>query len=125
MLDPLVRSVLTMMARYGGDATMVVVNGEGTYDPETSTTTSNEKEYPIRVLAQDYIQKSNGLMAQAGGLIQTGDKQFFILPKDGMPAPRPEVDYVIFEGRKWTVKTLKDYNPSGTKSYLYEVFARK
>lgn len=124
MVDPLIRTVLNMMSRYGGSAVLVVDNGEGTYDPETSTTTSAETEYQIRVLAQDYIQKTNGITTQLGGLVQTGDKQFFIQPADGMPMPRPGSDAIIFEGRKWTVTTIKDYNPSGTKTYVYEVYAR-
>lgn len=125
MLDPLVRTVLTMMSRWGGDATLVVDSGDATYDPETSTTTLSVTDYLIRIIAQDYIQKTSGIMSQTGGLVQTGDKQFFIQPQEGVPAPRVGVDSIIFEGKKWTPITLKDYNPSGTKSYLYEVYARQ
>jgi hypothetical protein len=114
-----------MMSRYGGDATLVVDSGDGEYDPATSTTTPNVTEYRIRILAQDYIQKTSGIMSQTGGLVQTGDKQFFIQPDDAVPAPRVGVDYIIFEGKKWMPITLKDYNPSGVKSYLYEVYARQ
>jgi hypothetical protein len=124
MLDPLIRGVVNMMSRYGGLAMLVVDSGESTYDPETSTTTPNVTEYSIRVLAQDYIQNASGLTSQTGGLVQTGDKQFFIQPEEGTPAPRPGTDYIIFEGRKWTAISIKDYNPSGMKSYLYEVYAR-
>lgn len=125
MNDPLIRTVLTMMSRYGGDATLVVDSGDGIYDPATSTTTPNIKEYPLRILAQDYIQKTNGIVSETGKLIQTGDKQFFIQPDDTVPVPRVGVDYIIFQGKRWMPVTLKDYNPSGTKSYLYEVFARQ
>lgn len=124
MIDPLVRTVLIMITRYGGKATLVVDTGESTYDPETSSTTSSVKEYPIRVLASDYIEKGSGITTQTGKLVKTGDKQFFILPEPGKPAPRAEIDSIIFEGRKWTPISFKDYNPSGTKSYLYEVYAR-
>lgn len=125
MLDPLVRTVLNLISRYGGDATLVVDSGGSTYDPETSSTTPSVTEYPIRLIAQDYIQKASGITTKSGGLIQTGDKQFWILPQDGVPPPRPDVDYIIFEGVKWTAKTLKDFNPSGTMSYVYEVYARQ
>lgn len=124
MLDPLIRSVVMMMNRFGGQATLLVSTGEETYDPETSTTTSAETPYQVRIIAQDYIQKTNGFIAQVGGMVQTGDKQFFIQPDDLIPMPRPGVDTIIFEGRKWNINTIKDYNPSGTKSYMYEVFAR-
>jgi hypothetical protein len=125
MLDPLTNTVLNLMKRFGGDATLVVDSGDTTYDPETSTTVPSVKKYPVRVLTQDYIQKGSGLVAQAGGLIQTGDKQIFIRADDGIPAPRPEVDYLLVQGVRWGVKVLKDHNPSGTKSYLFEVFARR
>lgn len=124
MVDPLIRTVVNMMSRFGGMATLVVDNGEETYDPVTSKTTPAITEYRIKALAQDYIQKTSGITTAAGGLVQTGDKQFFIQPEDDIPAPRVGVDYIIFEGRKWTAIAFKDYNPSGTKSYLYEVYAR-
>jgi hypothetical protein len=124
MIDPLTRTVMNIIRQFGGTATMVVKTGEDTYDPETSTTIPGETQLPIKMVAQDYIQKTNGLMTQTGGLIQTGDKQFFIQADAGVPPPRPGVDAILFEGRKWTVLTLKDYNPSGSKSYCYEVYAR-
>lgn len=124
MIDPLIRTVVTMMGRFGGDATLVVDNGQGTYDPATSTTTPSATEYPVRIIAQDYIQKSLGMLTKVGTTIQTGDKWIFVQPNDDTPLPRAEVDYLLFEGRKWTVKVVKDHNPSGTKSYLYEIYAR-
>lgn len=123
MLDPLTRTVMNIIRQFGGPATLIVKTGEDTYDFETSTAVPLEVQYPIKMVAQDYIQKTNGLMTQSGTLIQTGDKQFFI-QSDGVPAPRPGVDSIMFEGRRWTVLTLKDYNPSGVKSYCYEVYAR-
>lgn len=124
MMDPLIRGVLNMMRQFGGMATLVVDNGEGTYDPETSTTIPSITSYPVRVIAQDYIQKTSGITTAAGGLVQTGDKQFFIQVDDGVPLPRAGVDYIVFQGHKWTAIAIKDYNPSGSKSYLYEVYAR-
>lgn len=123
MLDPLVRGVLNMMRQFGGMATLVV-DGEAEYNYETSKVEKTTQEYQVRVIAQDYIQKTSGIATQAGGLVQTGDKQFFIVPDETVPAPRPGVDSIIFGGRKWTALTFKDYNPSGSKSYLYEVYAR-
>jgi hypothetical protein len=124
MVDPLIRTVYSMMARFGGDATLVVDSGESTYDPETSTTISSVTEYPVRIIAQDYIQKSLGLLTKAGTTIQTGDKWIFVQPSEDSPLPRAEVDCLLFEGKKWVVKVVKDHNPSGTKSYLYEIYAR-
>jgi hypothetical protein len=113
---------MNIIRQFGGSATLTVVTGE-VYDVETSTVVTTETQYPIKMVAQDYIQKSNGLYAQNGTLLQTGDKQFFI-QSEGVPVPRPGTDSIIFEGRKWTVLTVKDYNPSGVKSYCYEIYAR-
>jgi hypothetical protein len=124
MVDPLISTVVLMMSRFGGDATLVVDTGEGTYDPETSTSTPSVTEYPVRVIAQDYIQKSLGMLARDGTTVQTGDKWIFIQPADDTPLPRAEVDYIMFEGKRWNVKVVKDHNPSGAKSYLYEIYAR-
>ncbi len=122
--DPLVRGILLMMRQFGGLATLVVDTGNEQYDYETSKTIKSIQEYPIKVIAQDYIQKAAGITTTAGGLVKTGDKQFFIVPDETVPAPRTGVDHIIFEGKKWTPIAFKDYNPSGVKSYLYEVYAR-
>ena len=125
MLDPLANAVLSMMGKFGGDATLVVDTGDSTYDPTTSTTTPSVQQYPIRLIAEDYIQKSFGISSQIGGLVQTGDKQMFIQPVAGMPVPRPGVDFILLNGQKWGVSVVKAYNPSGVNAYLYEVFARQ
>lgn len=125
MLDPLVRTVMNLMARFGGDATLLVDTGESTYDPETSTTTAATQEYTVRVIAEDYIQKGSGLSSKTQGLIETGDKRIFIKPDENVPAPRVGVDCIVFQGHKWVIHTLKEYNPSGTNVYLYEVYARQ
>lgn len=124
ILNPLIRTTLQLINRFGGPASVFVDSGDATYDPATSSTTESVREYRVKLVAQDYIQKGSGIATQAGGLIQTGDKQFFIL-SDGVPKLRPEVDYIMFDGVKWGVKVFKDHNPSGTKSYMYEVFGRR
>jgi hypothetical protein len=78
MLDPVARTVVNLMARFGGDAKLVVDKGDSTYDPATSTTVSSVKEYTVRVIASDFIQKTAGVTTKDGSLIQTGDKQFFL-----------------------------------------------
>lgn len=122
--NTLLRTVGQMMQRFGGDATLVVDSGDSTYDPETSTTVSSVKSYPIRVLAFDYIQRLSGMTVQDGTLIKTGDKQVFIKPDSKVPTPRIGVDKITFEGRNWTVLALKAHNPSGTMPYVYEAYVR-
>lgn len=124
MLNPLHRTVANMMARFGGDAKLTISTGESTYDPATSSAALTVKQYCIRVIAEDYIQRASGITTSNGGLVKTGDKRFYVLAKPNTPMPRPEIDSILFGKDKWTVLTLKDCNPSGTDSYLYEVYAR-
>jgi len=124
MVDPLTRAVMNIIRQFGGPA-YLIVTGDSVYDPATSTMVQTETQVPIKMVAQDFIQKQNGFMAHNGTLLQTGDKQFFIQSDvDNVPVPRPGIDSILFEGKKWTIKTLKDYNPSGSKSYCYECYAR-
>lgn len=125
MLDPLTRTVMNMMTRFGGDATLVVTTGEGSYDPSTSTTTPVTQQYTVRIVADDFIQRGSGLASETNGLIQTGDKHIYIRPAAGVPKPRVGVDSIIFEGNRWVIHTMKEYNPSGVNPYLYEVYARQ
>lgn len=122
MFDPLVRTVGNMMARFGGNATLVKTV-EGAYDPDTSLVSTTTTNYTIRVIGSDYIQKGSGFTDYMGGLVQTGDKQLFIKPDAALPAPLVD-DVVLFEGKKWRIIALKTHNPSGSSPYLYEAYMR-
>jgi len=124
-LDPVVRTVMSLMARWGGNATLVTDTGGGTYDPTTSSTIPTVKQYTVRVIAEDYIQKGGGVSSEITDMIQNGYKRIFIKPEIGVPAPRVAVDYLLFQGAKWNIHSLKEYNPSGANVYLYEVYARQ
>lgn len=118
------RSIAVQMAQKGGDAILTVRSGESTYNPETSSVTTSEKSYVVRVLAFDYIQKGSGITSEDGTLIKTGDKQFLIKPDPTVPVPDKSTSFITFQGRKWRIVAVKEYNPSGSKPYLYEVYAR-
>jgi hypothetical protein len=124
MIDPIIRTVGNMMARFGGNATLIQETGTGTYDSAASKTTPSQRSYTIRMLAMDYIKKDSGIIDYHGTLIQTGDKQMFIKPDPAIPAPRVD-DSVIYEGKKWRIVVLKNHNPSGANAYLYEAYLRQ
>lgn len=123
-LDPTIRTVYNMITRYGGDSTLVVLT-QGEYDPTQGEAVTQETLHTVRTLAFDYIQKADGVGTKFGTLIQDGDKQLFMLPKAGVPAPRPQVDKITYEGVRHSVVALKALNPSGNKVIMYEMYIRK
>lgn len=123
-IDPIVRTVVNTMRTRGGDATLVLPDGEPVYNPATSTATSPETSYTIRVLVFDYIQKNMGMNTDAGGLIQSGDKQMFVQPQSTLPKMRPRVGHVLYQGMKFDIITAKEVNPSGGNVILHELFIR-
>jgi hypothetical protein len=124
-VDPIARTVLMMMARSGGDATLVAPTGEPVYDPETSTVVSPQASYPIRVLVFDYILKTQGIGTMDSTLIRSGDKQVFVKPSPDVPTPKARIDSIIFQGHKYNIVVVKELNPSGSNVVLYELYARE
>lgn len=124
-IDPVARTVMNLMRTRGGAATIVIPDGEPTYNPETSTVIATETYYPVRVLVFDYIQKTQGATVQGSTLIQTGDKQMFVQPTDDLPEPKARTSRVVFKGVNYDVITVKALDPSGTNVLLYELFIRE
>lgn len=121
ILDPIARTVMNMM-RVRGGTSYLQVKVPPVYDPATSTTTSGIEEYEVRTIVFDYLPKFSGEITTDGTMIKAGDKQVFMNPAN-IPKPK-RGDVVLLSGTKWTVVTVKDHNPSGSNSYLYELFVR-
>lgn len=124
ILDPVYRTVLQMMAARGGDGTLIA-KGIPEYDPTTSSATSTDINYPVRVLVFDYIQKQAGLATENNSLIRTGDKQVFIKPYEGLPSPTAKDFTLVLKEVPYSVITVKEVNPSNANVYLYELFVRQ
>ncbi len=123
-LDPIIRTVFNMMRQFGGTSTFTV-SIEGPYDYETSTAPVIHVDYTVQTLCFDYLQKKDGIGTETSALIQNGDKQMFIRPKEGVPFPIPRSDTVTYKGEKFNIVTAKDINPSGNLSVLWEIYLRK
>lgn len=121
--NPFLRVVSDMMRRFGGDGTMLKISG-GVYDPITSTMSSAESEYPIRAMLFDYVPRLDGSGLEKSSLIRNGDKQLFIKPDEGMPAPEPH-DKITFGGITYSVIVVKALDPSGSQPIYYELFLRE
>lgn len=125
-LDPIIRTISNMMSRFGGTSTLTVTTSESSYDYDTSTSEEVVTDYPVQSIAFDYIQKKDGIGSGEGNtLIRSGDKQIFIKPYPSLPLPNPRTDNVTYKGTVYTIVTVKDYNPSGVQSVLYELFIRE
>lgn len=122
ILDPIARTVLNLMKTKGG-ISYLQIKTASVYDPATSTTLPGTlEEFETRTIALDYYPKFAGETTTDGTLIKAGDKQIFMHPA-GVPKPK-RGDVVLHAGQKFTIVTVKDFNPSGANSYLYEIFAR-
>ena len=116
--DPFIKVVLNMMNRFGGDSTLVITQ-EGTYNPATSTATQTSTVYTVRSLVFDYPDKKDGIGVAIPTEIQKGYKQMFVQPS-GFPVPRPNVDKVVYQNRKYTIANVKEVNTTGSNCILYE-----
>lgn len=122
MVDPIVKTVVDMMKRRGGDA-QFISSGVPTYDPATSTAISGEVIYPVRALVFDYVAKSLGMGVQGDSLVRSGDKQVFIQPSN-FPRPIAKVDSFMYQGSRFSVIVAKEINPSGDNVLLHELHVR-
>lgn len=129
-MQPFDYVVANMMARFGGAATLEVVT-IGEYDTTISETVNTVVQYPVKFLLFDYTQKNMGDKSDSGTLILGGDKQCFVQPINKnnpykvMPLVQPNKDSIIINNVRWKILSIKDVNPSGVDSVLYEYHLRK
>ena len=112
-----------MLARFGGDAELIV-ESPAAYDPKTSKAVKNETRYPIRVAVFDYIKKSDGATVMTNTLIQSGDKQIIIKADPEVPEPQAKLHSVLFKGKRYNLVAVKDYDTSGETPIVYEAYGR-
>ena len=119
----LARAVANIMRIHGGDSLLRRVTG-GAYNVETSTMATSVAHVTVRTVVMDYTQRMSGLGVEKT-LIRAGDKQVFMVPVEGQPAPQASRDTLVLGGEDFAIITVKEINPSGTKPYAYEILARQ
>ena len=125
MMNPIVRTVMSVMARQGGDAMMVFPSGDPVYDVNTSTSITPTVTYPVRVLIFDYVKKTDGAGVVGNSLIESGDKQVFVQPTYDLPKPKARISSLVIQDVTYNVITVKAIDPAGTGDViLYELFVR-
>ncbi len=124
--------VKNVMAKGSQTATLVQEqkSTEGSYNPDTGEfTKATATSTTVRVVLIDYALTSNGLQTKSGTLIEANDKQCYMDAKatNGTDISRAvsAVDHLVIDGETWRVMNVKEYNPSGSYTIMYDLMLRK
>ena len=127
------RTVSRMMARYGGDAFILLQDdSSATYDPATSALTGIVKtSVPVRAIFLDYTLQRNGLTDVQNSVIQAGDKQCFIQPINKadsnlvMPIISPNKDRIQVADKVYKILSLKKIDTGMDNPVLFELHLKE
>lgn len=126
MFEDFHRTVLELMDEFGGTGTFVKVK-EGTYDPNTGTTSAVTVEATVQLIVMDLTLQSNGYSVKYGTLIQAGDKEIYIRPTEQMKllGIDPASDSVKVGNVTYKIVSFKEVNPTGTDPIVYSLYVRR
>jgi len=130
MLSDFDSVVADMMVDMGGTATLLI-ESTPVYDPSTGIYEPVETSYLVNTILLDYPTSKAGISSNTGTLIEAGDRQCFVQPRNKvstrytMPVVKPNKDKIKINGEIWKILALKDTNPSGANSVLLELHIRK
>lgn len=122
------RAAVHLVNKFGGDATLRTYT-EGTYvDGEVIRTS---EDIPVKAAMFDYANSGAGDKANFGTTILEGDKQCFMLPvsltnpQSTNPDFKANRDCIVIAGVEWKVLTIKEINPTGVHTSVYDLHLRK
>lgn len=122
------RVVANMIGKFGGTGTLRIFT-DGVYIDGEITRTSTD--YTVELAINDYPQANSGDKSRFGTLIEASDKEVFIRPinKTDPEATQPIIhanrDLVIINGIEWKILALKEINPSGVNTILFDMHLRR
>lgn len=130
MLNNMYRMVRSILSREGTTATLTQQAQSGTYNPATGEyTVSTPTNKTVKVVLLDYSASQNGLSVSPNTLIQVGDKQCYLDGKtngvDLTVKPSPAGDTLTVGGVTYRIMNVKEYNPSGSYTIMYDLLLRK
>ena len=123
--DTVVRDMLGMA---GGIGTLRVFSTSSYVDGEVVLTPT---DYTVNLAINDFPQANSGEKSKFGTLIQADDKQVMIQPinKAETNATQPNIqsnrDLIIINGTEWKILALKEINPSGVDTILFDAHLRR
>lgn len=130
MLSNLYRMVYNILRREGTTATLTQLAASGTYDPTTSSyTPAASVTTSVKVVLLDYSASQNGTYVNENTLIQANDKQCYMDAKingvDLATKPSPAGDTITAAGQTYRILNVKEYNPTGAYTIMYDLLLRK
>ena len=130
MLYNMYRMVLNILSREGTTATLNQLAATGTYVPSTGAyTPAATVSTTVKVVLLDYSATTSGLSTYTNTVIQAGDKQCYMDAKtDGVDLatkPSPAGDTLIVNGVTWRIMNVKEYNPTGSRTIMFDLLLRR
>lgn len=122
-------NVVRDMIRVSGGIGILRVFIDGVYIDGEVTRTSTD--YPVNIAINDFPQANSGEKSKFGTLIQADDKEVLAQPlnKADPNVTQPDIqanrDLVIINGVEWKILALKEINPSGTNTILFDMHLRR
>ena len=123
--DTVVRDILGLA---GGTGTLRVFSTSSYVDGEVVLTPT---DYTVNLAINDFPQANSGEKSKFGTLIQADDKQVMVQPinKADTNATQPNIqanrDLIIINGTEWKILALKEINPSGVDTILFDAHLRR
>ena len=118
--------VKRMTSQKGQQMTLTTSGSEsGTYDPSTGTFSSTKSTYTVYGIVLDLTFIAYSTKPEANSLIQESDKRVLL---DGSKLPisiRGDGFSLTFGGSVWKIVSVKEVNPSGAASIMYDLIVRK
>lgn len=120
--------VTDMMALAGGVAILRIFS-DGSYSDGEIIRTS--EDHVIKILINDYPQANSGDKSKFGTLIEASDKEVLIQemskadPNVTQPNIQANRDVIIINGTEWKILALKEINPSGGNTILFDMHLRR
>jgi hypothetical protein len=115
-------TALRLLTKFGRTASLRKIT-HGTYDPDTSTSTSTPTDYAGKGALFDFKERQLGTNFANASMIEVGDKRALWMPTTTTGEPHPG-DRFVNGSDVWTILNLKTLNPGGTV-VLYEFHVRK
>ena len=120
--------VRDMLGLAGGTGTLRVFTDGAYVDGEITRTSA---DYTVELALNDFPQANSGDKSRFGTLIEASDKEAFIRPvnKADPNSAQPNIhanrDLVIINGTEWKILALKEINPSGVNTILFDMHLRR
>ena len=127
MSTNLLRMATQILSREGQTCELKFKDINGVYDPNTGTNTRLPDDVrTVKIAFLGYSNISNGLSTTTNSVIEAYNNVVYISARDtsGNVYPRipsPTGDVIVdASGTEWRIVLIKEYNPSGSQTIMYE-----